>query len=289
MEVNFIMKTNEFSQTSSQSNNSNNKTVLTCEIEKKAAEAFTTYCAKQGKTTASVLSDYALRLIQGDAVCDKTANEELTANRLLNWYQTASEDDKKLFEKVEDFAYLFDDLIFEEGTDTYSYAIARSEADGEWTADTHHIPDDLLYFSYAWFTYHVKDLGPRYLGCFNFQEKSLSVCPAALNNDHVILHEMIHLHEHVINSHHLYMHDIVVWCLYKKLKVKIADLDQKIDECSHFQTQNDITNIGGVHDILFLLKSFDLDLRMGYKLGTVFGYESELGGKQYYPEAEDHI
>lgn len=29
---------------------------------------------------------------------------------------------------------------------------------------------------------------------------------------------------------------------------------------------------GGVHDLLFLLKSFDLDLRMNYPLGTVFGY-----------------
>ena len=31
-------------------------------------------------------------------------------------------------------------------------------------------------------------------------------------------------------------------------------------------------NKGGLHDILFLLKSFDLDIRKRYPLGTVFSY-----------------
>ena len=195
-----------------------------------------------------------------------------------------------MLDKVYDFAPLFSDLIFEKYSKTYSYAITYSEGHAKWTDDTQYIPDELLHFSYSWFTYHVKDLGPRSLGRFDWQKKSLSVCPAALNsNDHVILHEMIHMHEHVIDSHPLYIHDIVVWCLYQKLKEKITDLDQRIDKCSHFQTQSDIANLGGMHDILFLLKSFDLDLRMGYKLGTVFGYESVLGGNHYSPKAEDHI
>ena len=280
------MGTNGLPQTASQSGNQDNKIVLTCEIEEEVAAAFKAYCAKQGKTEAAVLKDYVLRLGQSD----NEANEELTVSRLLNRYQTASEDDKKLFDKVCDFASFFNDLIFEKGTETYSHAISRSKCYGKWTDDTQYIPDELLHFSYSWFTYHVKDLGSRSLGRFDWQNKSLSVCPAALNNnDHVILHEMIHMHEHVIDSHPLYIHDIVVWCLYQKLKKKITDLDQRIDECSHFQVQRDIANLGGIHDILFLLKSFDLDLRMGYKLGTVFGYESVLGGNHYSPKAEDHI
>lgn len=280
------MGTNGLSQTASQSGNQDNKIVLTCEIEEEVAAVFKAYCAKQGKTEAAVLKDCVLRLGQSD----NEANEELTVTRSRCRYGAPLTEDDQLLEKVYDFAHLFSDLIFEEGTETYSHAISRSQCYGKWTDDTQYIPQELLYFSYNWFTYHVQNLGPRALGLFDWQKKSLSVCPAALNNnDHVILHEMIHMHEHVIDSHPLYIHDIVVWCLYQKLKKKITDLDQRIDECSHFQTQSDIANLGGMHDILFLLKSFDLDLRMGYKLGTVFGYESVLGGNHYNPKSEDHI
>ena len=37
-------------------------------------------------------------------------------------------------------------------------------------------------------------------------------------------------------------------------------------------TESGLYEAGGLHDVLFLLKSFDLDIRKGYDLGTVFGY-----------------
>ena len=37
-----------------------------------------------------------------------------------------------------------------------------------------------------------------------------------------------------------------------------------------------ITNAGGSHDVLFFLKSLDLDLKLGFKLGTVCGYGRDL-------------
>ena len=56
------------------------------------------------------------------------------------------------------------------------------------------------------------------------------------------------------------------------LKTKIPKLDDIISSHAHLLTGSTIYYRGGLHDILFLLKSFDLDIRMGYPLGTVFGY-----------------
>jgi len=34
----------------------------------------------------------------------------------------------------------------------------------------------------------------------------------------------------------------------------------------------DLADVGGEHDLLFFLKSIDLDIRCGFELLTVFGY-----------------
>lgn len=60
--------------------------------------------------------------------------------------------------------------------------------------------------------------------------------------------------------------------LYHDLRSKIEDLDRRMERQGHIVMQEELAQFGGVHDLLFLLKSFDLDLRMNYPLGTVFGY-----------------
>ena len=54
---------------------------------------------------------------------------------------------------------------------------------------------------------------------------------------------------------------------------KISDLDQRIQAFTHLSDQQKLDAIGGCHDVLFLLKSYDLDLRMEYPLGKVLGYK----------------
>ena len=105
-----------------------------------------------------------------------------------------------------------------------------------------------------------------------FSRSSADVIPDYKDDDSVVLHEMIHLHEFVINELPLYFHDVLLWCLYKDLRGKISDLEQRIEDHGHIVNENHIERWGGTHDILFLLKSYDLDLRRGYPLGTVFGY-----------------
>lgn len=69
-----------------------------------------------------------------------------------------------------------------------------------------------------------------------------------------------------------YLHDILFCCLYNELKTKVPDLDKRIVDYTHALRQQRITIEGGSHDLLFFLKSLDLDFRCGYKLGTVCGY-----------------
>ena len=53
-----------------------------------------------------------------------------------------------------------------------------------------------------------------------------------------------------------------------------------LHELGHILNETELQSQGGTHDILFLLKSFDLDLRKGYPLGTVFGY----GRTEYFAD-----
>lgn len=201
-------------------------------------------------------------------------NKLLMTDRAFEWAQRASQADLELQEKVYSFSDMFEDMIFAEGGSTFDFIKCQSkqaETD-EWEDDAVSLPDEIEYFSYGYFTYHVKDLNDGVAGQFDGRDFSLSVAPEYIENDSVILHEMIHLHELVIDLQPQFYHDAILFCLYKDLSKKISDLDERIEAHGHILNSSVIARAGGTHDILFLLKSFDLDLRKGYKLGTVFGY-----------------
>ena len=198
----------------------------------------------------------------------------LTKDKAFEWAQTASPDDLQLQNRVYELEHYFGDMLFENGTETYKLIQVQMQTDGgdDWIDTALDLPDAIEYFLLSWFTYHVKEFEDGAAGVFNGMEYSLSVSPQYLTDDSVILHEMIHLHEFVIDLHPLFFHDAILWCLYRKLSKLIPDLDERIEAHGHILNSSTIANQGGTHDILFLLKSFDLDLQMGYKLGTVFGY-----------------
>lgn len=185
----------------------------------------------------------------------------------------ATDEEIALFEKVADFQELFDDMLFQENTSTYKLIQCESQPQGssEWISDVVSLPESLEYFSYTFFHFKIEKM-PGYDGCYNHKEQLLSVAPSAANDDGTILHEMIHLHESVINDLPMYYHDMIYWCLYDDLKNKIPKLDEIIADHAHLLTESSIYAKGGLHDILFLLKSFDLDIKKGYSLGTIFGY-----------------
>ena len=147
-----------------------------------------------------------------------------------------------------------------------------SDNNGNETAHPAVLPVGLRYFNYNSFYYRVREMTPPYMACFNKANYSLKVDPRHIDDDYVILHEMIHMHEFVLEIYPTYYHDAILYSLYHDLRSKIEDLDRRMEYQGHIVKQEELTQFGGVHDLLFLLKSFDLDLRMNYPLGTVFGY-----------------
>ena len=53
---------------------------------------------------------------------------------------------------------------------------------------------------------------------------------------------------------------------------KISDLDQRIQAFTHLSDQQKLDAIGGCHVCFVPVKSFDLDIKMRYPLGSVLGY-----------------
>ena len=210
----------------------------------------------------------------------------------IDWYwNKATDNEKKLIKRVGEFDYLFKDMLFELGTSPYRLIQCQSKsqsADG-WINDEAPRPDELVYFCYTYFHFKVESLS----GCsgyFNPKEQILCVQREALDDDKVILHEMIHLHEYVINELPMYFHDMLYWALYKDLCKKIPKLDEIIEGHAHILTGSSLYSKGGLHDILFLLKSFDLDIRQRYPLGTVFAYGREIEFEDYkYNSVIEHV
>ena len=181
--------------------------------------------------------------------------------------------DRKLWEKVIQFSDFFEDMLFTPGTITYPFLECKiSDDNGNEIAPTAVLPVGLHNFNYNSFYYRVREMTPPYMACFNKANYSLKVDPRHIDDDYVILHEMIHMHEFVLEIYPTYYHDAILYSLYHDLRSKIEVLDRRMERQGHIVMQEELAQFGGVHDLLFLLKSFDLDLRMNYPLGTVFGY-----------------
>lgn len=171
------------------------------------------------------------------------------------WYNCiASDNEKLLADKISEYEPLFDNMVF--NTDDFEFCI----------------PDEIRYFDITQFHFKVEDL-PDKCGYYDHAEKVICIGTEYINDTPTILHEMIHLYEDYI-SEYRYLHDILYWQLYTGLREKVSRIDEIITEQATTINQVDIIRAGGTHDILFLLKSIELDLIMNYPIGTVFAYGS---------------
>lgn len=208
------------------------------------------------------------------------------------WYwgeDTATDEEKRLFDRICEFGEYFEDMVFEEGTKSYELIKCKAKLPGsdEWVDDTVPLPDELTCFSYTFFHYSIQPLKKGYYGVFNTRSQTLTV--SSEPTDSTILHEMIHMHEFVINELPMFYHDTLYWALYRDLKDKIPNLDDIISDHAHLLIGKSLYFTGGLHDVLFLLKSFDLDIKMKCPLGTVFSYDrdEELKGYSYIDEKDN--
>lgn len=195
----------------------------------------------------------------------------------FNWYNfEATTEEKTVVEKMGMFEELFSDMIFSSGTKTGDflkcYTKPADSEDDNWIECETDIPEEMEYFSPTNYRIRVEPLPDGVGGQFNKLTKEITIIPQNINSDSIILHEMIHLYEDMIESQKPFYRDIIFFLLYKDLQQHIPDLDKYITDHGQIFNQQALEHIGGVHDILFFLKSLDLDLKQGYKLGTVFSY-----------------
>lgn len=122
------------------------------------------------------------------------------------------------------------------------------------------------------FNVYIKDLDEAVGGQTDRENKNIFINSKHSDDKATILHEMIHAHEVILERRESFYHDILLLCLYNNLKGKVSDIDEKILAHTHAINGEIISEQGGSHNILFLLKSLDLDLRCGFELGTVCGY-----------------
>ena len=111
-----------------------------------------------------------------------------------------------------------------------------------------------------------------FLGRTNSTEHIIEISVDKAQDKSVILHEMIHAHEDLLQNMEPTMCECLVLSLYLKLSHKVPNIDQRIISHAERYNQDDIYKAGGQHSLLFFLKSLDMDIRCKYSFGTVFGY-----------------
>lgn len=216
----------------------------------------------------------------------------LNSSQFANWlWNEASPDEHALWDKTAEMMYEhFEDMLFRRDTITESFAKVQvmetkgdihsdDYMDGEWIDEILSLPDQIEYFSADNLRVKIADL-PDAKGIFHVRSEDdipeIVIDRKYKDDDTVIAHELIHLFVTLLDEYVPYAHDIVFWALYQGLKTRIDNLDQAITRHLILLNTRDINLEGGKHDLLFFIKSLDMDVRLGTDLGTVFGYDQKL-------------
>ena len=100
------------------------------------------------------------------------------------------------------------------------------------------------------------------------KERRFVVSEKGLEDEALLLHEMIHMNEYALSQLPSQYRGRVAACLCESLQKNIYDVDQMVKENLSFFQDSSVDR--EEHDTLFYLKSLDLDMRMHYKLGTIY-------------------
>lgn len=212
----------------------------------------------------------------------------INSTPFMDWfYNESSPAEQVLWDKVATIMYdHFEDMLLRKNSITEPYARVQTMPpkgdiysddylDGEWENEVLSLPDEIEYFGADSVRVKIDD-SPKKKGMFHIRSEDgipeIVIGINYLDDDTVVAHELIHLHEAVLEEYLPFACDIVFWALYQDLKSKVKDLDEIISRHLSLLNLRDINREGGKHDLLFFIKSLDLDLRLGKEPGTVFGY-----------------
>lgn len=92
----------------------------------------------------------------------------------------------------------------------------------------------------------------------------------------VLAHELIHLWEHRLRAFDTGYSDLLLIHYWDEFRHQIPNLREIADSLMRSESYNDISETGGQHGLLFMLKSYDIDRRMGWPFGKTFGYDGAV-------------
>jgi hypothetical protein len=181
--------------------------------------------------------------------------QENIHEKYSNWFKNRSKEEKELHYKAIQYeGKYFSDMTLEK----YSSKLTSHEVEGKVYQDG---LDTIFNIEINQWIFRIKDdLEGCHAQC-DLGRKQIDIQKKYKNDKPTILHEMIHAYESMIPEHY---RQYLVAMLYRKLSRKVDNLHRKLSTDSHIYLK--------VHTPLFLLKSFDLDLRLKKPLGTVYAY-----------------
>lgn len=186
-------------------------------------------------------------------------------NKYNEWLNNQTEDIINLHIKVTMLEDYFDDMILDKKSIMGKYLK---------TPFKHYINDtESLSLDAHFYRLYIYDNIEKYDAILNKSSRSIIINRSCVNNQNIILHEMLHAHEQIINSINPIIRDTLIIELYNKLKKFITSIDEIIYNHANIYHNMQLTEIGGEHSLLFLLKSLELDLRCNNELFTIFGYD----------------
>jgi len=198
--------------------------------------------------------------------------------QLTKWHEIATNEERRLAEKAKRFEdEYFKDMTFRPGTFIHDYFIHEPVEDEDGFEGEGGFNIDTLGISIASCRFKVSRLRRKFLGSYSIGKRIITISAEKMKDDDVLLHEMIHAYEDMLLSKdyfglRLTLRELLTHFLDKDLSKKIKNLEDVIHEFIHIRPYDDKTPNGRFHSFLFLLKSLELDLRLGKKPGTVFEY-----------------
>ncbi|MBD5495441.1 MAG: hypothetical protein HDR12_14040 [Lachnospiraceae bacterium] len=218
------------------------------------------------ETINKIDDEQTLSIIYNDNLSDYH-NEDSIIQLYNDWLHNQTDAEFDLMMEIMFQEKLFDDMCFSKESITGDYLLRNGK---------HMTFETGLAIDEQHFRFIVEHIA-KYDAYTDINSRKIVVDKKQIKNKSTILHEMIHAHEYILQKETPILKEIVLIELYKDLKPKLAnrkiDLDTWIFNHSNIPHNIELANSGCEHDTLFFLKSIDLDIRCGFELLTVFGYD----------------
>ena len=194
---------------------------------------------------------------------DILKNNDILKKEYNKWVEQQTDEIGNLHINALMYENLFDDMCMAKSSIMGKYL---DTPQGSLKENTYHFSIDAHYYKFI-------VTGTTENGETDIFERTIKINPQFVDDKNIILHEMIHAHEHILSLVNPLLKETLIVELYKHLFPKFKYLDCIIYNHANISHNSDLAELGGYHGLLFMLKSLDLDFRCGNEPFTIFGYD----------------